>query len=69
MYNWSVDEQELKRDPKRHAVWKLEQQVNFGLGDQKISERELRTYWSDLSLDPWRRRFLNLLLHGNIDSD
>lgn len=67
MYNWSVDENTLKQDPKRYAIWKLEQQVNFGLGGEKISEKELRTYWSDLKLDSARRRFLSLLLFGSVD--
>jgi len=64
MYNWSVDEEELKKDPRRYAIWKLEQQVNFGLGGEKINEKALRAYWPDLNIDPARRRFLSLLING-----
>lgn len=64
MYNWSTDETELKKDPKKHAMWKLEQLANFGLNGEKIDEDELRTHWEELSLDPWRKKFLGLLLNA-----
>lgn len=63
MYNWSVDEEEFKKDPKRYAIWKLEQQVNFGLGGERIDEKTLRMYWPVLQIDPARRRFLSLLIN------
>lgn len=63
MYNWSVDEKELKKDARQYAKWALEQQINFGLNGKKIKESLLREYWNDLALDPARKRFLNLLLH------
>lgn len=64
MYNWSVDENQLRQDPSAHAKWRLEQLINFGLNGEKINEQELKTYWSDLALDPARRRFLDFLIHG-----
>ncbi|TSD03661.1 MAG: Uncharacterized protein Greene071436_275 [Parcubacteria group bacterium Greene0714_36] len=65
MYNWSTDEKYLKGDMEQYAIWRLEQMVNFGLNGEKLSEVELRKYWPRLSLDPARRAFLDLLLHGN----
>jgi len=65
MHNWSTNEETLKRDPEKYTIWKLEQMVNFGLGDQKILEEELRKYWSRITIDPSRRQFLALLLYGN----
>lgn len=68
MYNWSVDENKLKKTSKKHMIWKLEQQINFGLNQEKLQESEIRKYWSDLHLDPHRKRFLQLLLDGKLDS-
>jgi len=62
MYNWSTDETAIKKDPKKYAIWKLEQMANFGLNGERINEKELRERWDELSLDPWRRKFLHLLL-------
>ncbi len=64
MYNWSTDEQELKKDPVQYAIWRLEQLINFGLNGEKISEAELRHYWLQLHIDPARARFLELLLNA-----
>ncbi len=63
MYNWSVDEKELKKDKRRYAIWKLEQMVNFGLGSEKISARLLKKHWNSIAIDPARRKFLALLLY------
>ncbi len=62
MYNWSTDEQQLKKNPDQYAIWKLEQLINFGLNGEKISEKELRRYWDKLAIDPNRRKFLELIL-------
>lgn len=64
MYNWSTDTAQLQKDPEKYAIWKLEQLVNFGLGEEKIGESDLRKYWDRIEIDPARRSFLNLLLHG-----
>ncbi|OGL88710.1 hypothetical protein A3H75_00520 [Candidatus Uhrbacteria bacterium RIFCSPLOWO2_02_FULL_51_9] len=63
MHNWSTDEKKLKKDPEKYAIWRLEQMVNFGIGKEKLKISELKKYWSRLSLDPARRKFLELLLH------
>ena len=64
MQNWSTDEKHLKKHPKKYAIWKLEQMVNFGLGGEKIKKADLKKYWSQLHLDPAKQSFLSLLLHG-----
>lgn len=64
MKNWSTDEEALKKDPEAYAIWKLEQLVNYGIGDEKISKAELTLYWDRIQVDPDRRRFLSLLLHA-----
>lgn len=64
MQNWSTDEKLLKRDPEKYIIWRIEQMVNFGLGGKKIKAAELKKYWSRLTIDPSRRKFLDLLLHG-----
>lgn len=63
MYNWSTDENKLKRKPAKHAVWKLEQMVNFGLAGEKINAAELKKHWSELNIDSARRKFLSLILY------
>lgn len=69
MYNWSTDEKQLKKNKGQYAVWRLEQMINFGLGGEKLDEKELRKYWNTLHIDSARRRFLGLLLfdasHGS----
>ena len=63
MYNWTVDENRLKKNKKRYAIWKLEQMINFGLNGEKINIRDLKRHWNKLQLDSTRKRFLQLLLH------
>lgn len=62
MKHWSVDTTELEKDPQAFAIWKLEQRINFGIGDDKIQKEELRKYWPQLNLDPSKRRYLAFLL-------
>jgi len=64
MYNWSVDESELRKNPAQHTIWRLEQLINYGLNGEKISLNDLQRHWDELTLDPHRRRFLQLLLNG-----
>ena len=62
MYNWSTDEKYLKKFPRKHVIWKLENLINFGLGKEKISERELVKYFGELKIDPAKRNFLKFIL-------
>ena len=62
MNHWSVDTTELEKDPVAFARWKLEQAINWGIRDGKISERELRAHMDTLDIDPRKKKFLSLLL-------
>lgn len=43
MYNWSTDEKQLKKaDAERYKIWRLEQMINYGLGNEKIDERMVK---------------------------
>lgn len=45
----------------------MEQIVNFGLAGEKIKEADLRKYLPKLHIDPARKKFLNLLLHEDLN--
>lgn len=62
MKNWNTDVVNLKKDPEKYAIWRLEQLINFGLDDEKISEKELKKYWDKLDIDPAKKAFLKLLM-------
>lgn len=60
--HWSVDETELKKDPVAYTIWRLEQRINYGLGEQKINKAELQKYWGVIDIDPFKRKALSLAL-------
>jgi hypothetical protein len=62
MHNWSTNERALKKNPKKYIIWRLEQLINFGLGDEKLDKRAVKKYWSQIKIDPSRRAFISLLL-------
>lgn len=62
MYNWSVDEKQLKKYPEKYKIWRLEQLINWGLGGEKISEKDIRKYWKKLFMDEPTRNYLKFLL-------
>ena len=62
MRHWSVDTSELEKDPVAFAVWKLEQAVNFGIRDGKISKKELQAHWDRLDLEEHKRKLLSLVI-------
>lgn len=64
MRHWSVDVEELKKDPHAYAVWELEQAVNFGIKEGKIKKSALAAHWSQLNLDPHKRKFLELVFNA-----
>ncbi|MGI0134735.1 MAG: hypothetical protein ACREBW_07255 [Candidatus Micrarchaeaceae archaeon] len=65
--HWSVDTTELQKDPDAYAVWRIEQAVNFGIRDQKLSREELHKYWDRLDIDPLKKRFLSLILANELN--
>jgi len=64
MYNWSTDTKELARNKDAFVLWQLEQKINYGLGTEKLKREEIEKYWHRLQIDPHRRQFFDLLLHG-----
>ncbi len=62
MNNWSTDEKLLKKNPTKYNLWKLEQLINFGLGDEKLSLPNFKKNLSKLSIDPLKRRYLKFLI-------
>lgn len=62
MYNWSVDTKILKKFPEKFRIWKLEQMINFGLGEEKINKKDLEKYFGQLHVDPQKKRYLEFLL-------
>ena len=62
MYNWSVNEDEMKKYPEQYRFWRLEQLINYGLGGEKINADDLRSALPKLTLDPAKKRYLQFLL-------
>ncbi|MBI3442450.1 MAG: hypothetical protein HY007_01675 [Candidatus Sungbacteria bacterium] len=62
MKNWSTDISELQKDKEKFSAWRLEQLINFGLGEEKIDLDELRKHWDMLSIDPFKKKFLSLFV-------
>ncbi len=63
MYNWSVNEQEMRRkDPQAFQIWRLEQLINYGLSGEKISEKLLKKHWRRIFMDKPTREYLEFLL-------
>lgn len=62
MYNWSVDTKNLKKNPQKYTIWRLEQLINFGLNGEKINTVDLKRYWPHLNLDPNRKKVLEYWL-------
>ena len=63
MYNWHTNTTALKKNPEKFKIWKLEQTINFGLNGGKINKKEVKKYFSKLTLDPWRAKFIQLLIN------
>ncbi|MBI3305880.1 hypothetical protein HYZ82_01950 [Candidatus Nomurabacteria bacterium] len=60
--HWSVNKKELEKDPESLAVWRLEQWINWGIGDSKAKKADLVKYWHRLDIDEWKRKALSLAL-------
>ena len=58
MYNWGVDTKKLQKNCEDFIIWKLEQQINFGLKGERLDLKLLKKYWNKLKLDPKRKKVL-----------
>jgi len=45
MYNWSTDEEYLKKFPEEYEKWRLLQLINYGLDGEKLNLVKLKKYW------------------------
>jgi hypothetical protein len=48
MYNWSTDEEYLKKFPEEYEKWRLLQLINYGLDGEKINLKRLRILWPEI---------------------
>ena len=62
MNNWSVDEVRLRKYPDKYKTWKLEQLINFGLGNEKLLIAEVKKHIDILNIDPAKKKYLKFLL-------
>jgi len=64
MYNWSTDITKIKINPQKYALWKLVQQINYGLDGEKLDRTVVKQKWTEIEdrLDPYKRRTLEYLL-------
>ena len=65
MYNWSTDEETLKKkNPKKYKLWRLEQLINYGLDGEKLDREEVKKAWPKIkdNLDLHLRSYLEFLL-------
>jgi hypothetical protein len=62
MYNWNTDTTRLKKDSKKHEKFVLEQKINFGLNDSKLSRNSLKKYWDQLVIDPVKKKYLEKIV-------
>ena len=62
MYNWSTNTKRLKNNPQQYDIFELEQLINFGLNNQKISLAKLRKYWHQIDIDPNKRAYLKRIV-------
>jgi len=63
MYNWSTDTNRLKKNPEEYKIWKLEQLINFGMGKDKLNEKDLKIYFNRLNIDPDKKAFLEFIIY------
>ena len=64
MRNWSVDENYLKKFPKKYHLWQLEQMISYGLDGDKLDKKQVIANWEYLKkrLDPRRKKLIEFFL-------
>lgn len=65
MYNWNADLTRLKQHPEKYEKYVLEQRINFGLSDRKLSLELLKKHWDDLHIDPSKKAYLREIVWPN----
>jgi len=62
MYNWNINTTRLKKNTPQYDRFVLEQQINFGLNNTKLSLVKLRKHWDKLIIDPAKRNYLEKIV-------
>jgi len=62
MYNWSTDTTRLKENPDKYNIFVLEQMINFGLNNKKLSLSSLKKHWSKLNIDSNKKSYLKKIV-------
>lgn len=62
MYNWNTNTTRLKKDTDKHNIFTLEQKINFGLNNTKLSLKNLKKYWHQLTIDPAKKKYLEKIV-------
>lgn len=57
MYDWNTDTTRQKKDPTKYDIFLLEQKINFGLNESKLSLNKQKKYWNQLDIDPAKRNY------------
>ena len=68
MYNWNTYTTQLKKNPEKYTVWKLEQLINYGLDGEKLDRKDIKRFWPQIKdrIDPYKKRALEFLLWGKL---
>ncbi len=61
MHNWNIDTSKFK-DRKQKKIWELEQKINYGLKDTKLSKRDLKKYLPELRIDKDKKKYIEFIL-------
>jgi hypothetical protein len=70
MRNWSTDTGRITESPHVFTIWRLEQQLNYGLDEGEFLEREsLEKYLPELNIDRDARNLLEFLLYDKKPTD
>jgi len=62
MYNWNTDTTRLKKNTPKYEKFVLEQQINFGLNNTKLSLKKLKENWKKIDIDQAKRNYLERII-------
>ncbi|MCX6809229.1 MAG: hypothetical protein NTZ65_00510 [Candidatus Berkelbacteria bacterium] len=63
MKNWSTSLAKFDKKDQKYQVWRLEQLINFGIGNGKISQKLFKKYYDELDIDKDKKKYLIFLLN------
>ena len=62
MQIWDYDTSKQDLNSESWQLWKLQRQLDYGLGEEKLSRVMLEKYWDQLKMPDETRTFLELIL-------